>query len=83
MYTAVMYTNIITASEFDVSAITVGQTRCYHYYCIILVFIMSLRPISLLMLSLLRFADSTLPENSLWAWECHPLKLRLCLSQTL
>ena len=27
--------------------------------------------------------DSKLPGNSLWAWEFHPLKLRLCLSQTL
>ena len=29
-------------------------------------------PIFLLRLSLLRFADSRFPGNSLWAWEFHP-----------
>ena len=42
----------------------------------------AVRPISLLRLSLLRSVDSKLPGNYLWAWEFHPLKLRLCLSQT-
>ena len=42
-----------------------------------------LRPISLLTLSLLTLLDSNFPRNSLWAWEFHPLELRLCLSQTL
>ena len=41
-----------------------------------------LRPISLLTLSLLRLLDSNFPGNPLWAWEFHPLELRLCLSQT-
>ena len=41
-----------------------------------------IRPISPLTLSLLRSLDSNFPGNSLRAWECHPLKLRLCLSQT-
>ena len=41
------------------------------------------RPISLLRLSLLRFADSTIPGNSPWRWEFHPLELRFCSSQTL
>ena len=37
---------------------------------------------SLLILSLLlRLLDSSFPEFSVWAWEFHPLKLRLCLSQ--
>ena len=42
-----------------------------------------LRPISLLTLSLLTLLDSNFPVNPLWAWEFHPLNLRLCLSQTL
>ena len=42
-----------------------------------------LRPISLLRLSLLRLLDSNFTGNSLWAWEFHPFKSRLCLSQTL
>ena len=42
-----------------------------------------LRPISLLRISLLRFVDSELPGNSLWAWEFHRLKSILCLSRTL
>ena len=42
-----------------------------------------IRPISLLRISLLRFVDSNFPGNSLWTWEFHRLKLRLCLSQTL
>ena len=42
-----------------------------------------IRPISLLTLSLLRLLGSNFPGNPLWAWEFHPLKLRLCLSQTL
>ena len=42
-----------------------------------------LRPISLLTLSLLTLLDSNVPGNSLWAWEFHPLKSRLCSSQTL
>ena len=41
------------------------------------------RPISLLRLSLLRLLDSNFWENSLWAWEFHPLNLWFCLSQTL
>ena len=42
-----------------------------------------LRPISQLRVSLLRLVDSILPGNSIWAWELHPLKSRLRLSQTL
>ena len=42
-----------------------------------------LRLISLITLRLLRLLESNFPGNSLWAWEFHPLKLRLCLSQTL
>ena len=41
------------------------------------------RLISLLTLRLLRLLESNCPGNSLWAWEFLPLKLRLCLSQTL
>ena len=41
-----------------------------------------LRPISLLTLSILTLLDSSFPGNPLWAWEFHPFKLRLCLSQT-
>ena len=37
---------------------------------------------SLLTLPLLTLLDSNSRENSLWAWEFHPLELRLCLSQT-
>ena len=37
----------------------------------------------ILTLSLLRLLDSNFPEHSLWAWQFHPSKLRLCLSQTL
>ena len=44
---------------------------------------LQLRQISLLTLSLLNFVDSDFPGDSLWTWEFHPLKLRLCLSQTL
>ena len=43
----------------------------------------TVRPISLLALSLPTLLESNLPGNRLWAWECHPWKLRLCLSQTL
>ena len=42
-----------------------------------------LLPISRLTLSLLTLLDSNFPGNPLWAWEFHPLALRLCLSQTL
>ena len=42
-----------------------------------------LRPISPLRISPLRLLDSNFPGNSLRAWEFHPLKLILCLSQTL
>ena len=42
-----------------------------------------LRAISLLISFLLRFVDSTFLWNSLWAWEFHPLSLRLRLIQTL
>ena len=42
-----------------------------------------LRPISLLRSSLLRVFDSSFIGNYLWAWKCHPLKSRFCLSQTL
>ena len=42
-----------------------------------------IRPISLLTLSLLTLLDSNFLVNPLWAWESHPLILRLCLSQTL
>ena len=38
---------------------------------------------TVLTLSLLRLLDSKFPGNPLWAWEYHPLQLRLCLSQTL
>ena len=41
-----------------------------------------IRPISLLTLSLLTLLDSNFPGNSLWTWEFHPLKLRLCSSRT-
>ena len=41
------------------------------------------RPISLLTLPLLTLLDSNFPGNSPWAWEFHPLKIALCLSQTL
>ena len=30
-----------------------------------------------------KLLDSTFPGKSPWAWEFHPLRLRLCLSQTL
>ena len=33
--------------------------------------------------TLLTLLDSNFPGNSLWAWEFHPFKSRLCLSQTL
>ena len=39
------------------------------------------RPIFLLMLSLLRFFGSKYLGNSLWTCEVHPLRLRFCLSQ--
>ena len=42
-----------------------------------------IRPIPLLTLSLLTLLDSNFPGSSLWAWEFHPFKLRLCWSQTL
>ena len=42
-----------------------------------------IRPISLLTLSPLTLLDSSFTEISLWTWEFHPFKLRLCLSQTL
>ena len=42
-----------------------------------------LRPTLLLTLRLLTLLESNFPGNSLWAWEFHPLELRLCLSQTL
>ena len=32
--------------------------------------------------TLLTLLDSNFPGNPLWAWEFHPLELRLCLSQT-
>ena len=35
-----------------------------------------------LSLSLLRFVDSESPGNSLWTWDFHLLRIRLCLSQT-
>ena len=41
-----------------------------------------LRPISLLTLSLQTLLDSKFPGNPLWAWEFHPLELRLRWSQT-
>ena len=37
----------------------------------------SLRPISQMILSLLGLLDSNFPGNSLWAWEFHPLKLKI------
>ena len=40
------------------------------------------RPISLLILSLLILADSTFQGYSLWAGAFRPLTLRLCSSQT-
>ena len=44
----------------------------------------TIRPISLLTLPLiLRLLDSKFPGNAPWAWEFHPLELRLGLSQTL
>ena len=41
-----------------------------------------LHPIFLLRLSLLTLLDSNFPANPLWAWQFHPLNLRLCLSRT-
>ena len=38
--------------------------------------------ISLPRISLLRFIDSRFPGNSLWAWEFHPLKLRLIMLES-
>ena len=38
-----------------------------------------LRPISPLTFSLLRLIDSSFPGNSLWAWEFHPLKIKVVL----
>ena len=35
------------------------------------------RPISLLRSSLLRLLDSNFPVNSLWAWEFHPLNIKI------
>ena len=43
----------------------------------------SMRPTSLLTLPLLTLLDSTISGNSLWTWEFHPFKSRLCLSQTV
>ena len=40
-------------------------------------------PIPLLRLSLLRLLDANFQGSSLWAWEFHPLILKLCLGQTL
>ena len=42
-----------------------------------------LRPLSLLRISLLGLFYSSFPGNSLWTCEFHPLRLGLCLSQTL
>ena len=46
-------------------------------------FPVAVRSIFLLTLRLLRLLESNFLGNSLWAWEFHPLQLRLCLSQTL
>ena len=43
----------------------------------------TVRPISLLTLSLLTLLDSNFPGNPLWTWEFDPFRLRLCWSQTL
>ena len=42
-----------------------------------------IRSISPLRLPLLRLLDSNLLGSSLWAWDSHPLRLRLCLSKIL
>ena len=42
-----------------------------------------IRSIVLLTLRLPTLLESNLPGNFLWAWEFHPLTLRLCLSQSL
>ena len=48
-----------------------------------LVLVGGLRPILLLTLRLLTLLESNFVGNPLWAWEFHPLELRLCLGQTL
>ena len=53
------------------------------YMCIIACRGQQIRPITLLRFSLLRFLDSEFLGDSLWTGEFHPVKLRLCLSQTL
>ena len=50
---------------------------------VIVIIIVIIRPISLVTSSLLRLLDSSFPGDSLWAWKFRPLKLSLCLSQTL
>ena len=52
-------------------------------YIYIYIYTAIIRPIPLLTLSLLTLLDSNFQVNSLWTWEFHPLKLRLCSSQTL
>ena len=42
-----------------------------------------IRPISLLILSLLRLLDSKLLGNSLWTWPFRPFNLRFCLNEIL
>ena len=49
-----------------------NDNMCRSYYTTVA---LSIRPVSLLRLSLLRFVDSTFSENSLWAWEFHRLKV--------
>ena len=43
----------------------------------------STAPISELRLRNLRFAEPEFLGNSPWTWEFHPLRFRICLSQTL
>ena len=37
------------------------------------------RPVSILRISKLRFADSDFPVNPAWAWEFHPLNIKILL----
>ena len=66
--------NTIIITIIIITIITTIQLDCWK---------LIICPISLLTLHLLRLLESQLPGNPLWAWEFHPLRLTLCLSQTL